>query len=185
VIQHLVEHYGYLAVFAGALLEGETVLVMGGFAAHRGLLALPWVLVLAAVGGFLGDQFFFFMGRRHGRALLSRFPSLEQSSTRVQCLLTRYDAAAIFSVRFIYGLRIAGPVLIGMSGVRPWRFVCFNLLGATVWASAIGGAGYLFGTALEVFLSDLRRYEALILILIAVCGGALWLWTLLRQRRLR
>lgn len=184
MIQQLVEQYGYLAVFLGALLEGETVLLMGSFAAHRGLLELPWVLTLAVLGGFLGDQIFFFAGRRYGRAILSRFPSLARSSARVQSLLTRYDVAAIVSVRFIYGLRLAGPVLIGMSGVHPWRFFCFNLLGAVLWALAIGGAGYLLGAALEIFLGDMRLYEAVVAILIA-CVGALWLWTDVRKRRTR
>ena len=32
----LVTQYGYAAVAVGCLLEGETVLLLAGFAAHRG-----------------------------------------------------------------------------------------------------------------------------------------------------
>ena len=31
----LLEHYGYLAVFAGTFVEGESMLLLGGYAAHR------------------------------------------------------------------------------------------------------------------------------------------------------
>jgi membrane protein DedA with SNARE-associated domain len=31
--------YGYLAVFLGTLLEGETILLLGGYAAHRDISA--------------------------------------------------------------------------------------------------------------------------------------------------
>jgi membrane protein DedA with SNARE-associated domain len=34
--RQLVIDYGYLAVFIGCLLEGETILVLAGFAAHQG-----------------------------------------------------------------------------------------------------------------------------------------------------
>ena len=36
-----VQQYGLVAVAAGAILEGETVLLLAGAAAHLGLLALP------------------------------------------------------------------------------------------------------------------------------------------------
>ena len=36
MLQSLIEDYGYLAVFIGAFLEGETILVMAGFAAYQG-----------------------------------------------------------------------------------------------------------------------------------------------------
>ena len=42
--------YGYLAVFFGTLFEGEIILVAAGFAAQRGLLALPGVIAIAIVG---------------------------------------------------------------------------------------------------------------------------------------
>ena len=43
-LQSLIEHYGYFAVFLGCFLEGETVLVLAGFAAHMGYLSLPGVI---------------------------------------------------------------------------------------------------------------------------------------------
>jgi membrane protein DedA with SNARE-associated domain len=35
-LESLINTYGYLAILVGTLLEGETILVLGGFAAHRG-----------------------------------------------------------------------------------------------------------------------------------------------------
>ena len=75
----LVETYGYIAVFAGAFLEGETLLALGGLAASRGHLDFVAVTLVALLGGFLGDQFFFFLGRHRGQALLRRFPRWEAS----------------------------------------------------------------------------------------------------------
>jgi membrane protein DedA with SNARE-associated domain len=40
-LEPFVEAYGYLAVLAGTFVEGETILVLGGFAASRGYLGLP------------------------------------------------------------------------------------------------------------------------------------------------
>ena len=36
----LIASYGYYALFVGTFLEGETVLIAAGFAAHRGILDL-------------------------------------------------------------------------------------------------------------------------------------------------
>jgi membrane protein DedA with SNARE-associated domain len=100
-------------------------------------------------------------------------------------LLRRYDAALIFGVRFMYGLRIAGPIAMGVLGVSPRRFAVFNVLGAAVWAPLIGGAGYLSGHALEVWLGDLEWFEGLLVAIVA--GGAPILslahrWWLTRSR---
>ncbi|MGB7304365.1 MAG: hypothetical protein WBD13_08815 [Burkholderiaceae bacterium] len=61
----LVAQYGCWAIALGSVLEGETFLLMGGFAAHRGLLDLGAVITVAFVFSFLGDQFYFWMGRHH------------------------------------------------------------------------------------------------------------------------
>ena len=85
----LIEQYGYAAVLAGCLLEGETVLALAGLSAHRGYLALPWVIVIATFGGFIGDQFYFFLGRRFGPRLVSHYPQLQPGIARVDALLDR------------------------------------------------------------------------------------------------
>jgi membrane protein DedA with SNARE-associated domain len=146
-VPQLLADYGYLAVFAGSLLEGETILVLAGFAAHQGHLSLPWVVAVAFCGGTLGDQIFFFAGRRYGDSLLRRLPRLARNAERVNRLLLRHHAGLIVGVRFMYGMRIIGPIVIGMSQVSARRFLLFNLLGAALWSVAVAGVGFFFGHA--------------------------------------
>jgi membrane protein DedA with SNARE-associated domain len=180
-LQQLIEHYGYLAVFVGALIEGETILVMAGYLAHEGYLNLGVVMAVAAVGGFIGDQFFFTLGRYRGREIIARFPSIQVRAARVEKLVLRYQYWLIIFIRFMYGLRVAGPIFLGMAQVSPVRFAVVNLLGAMVWAVLIGGAGYVFGEAVSLFLHDAQRYEAYLLGGILVLGIAVWLY---RRHRL-
>jgi membrane protein DedA with SNARE-associated domain len=177
---NLIQTYGYLAVAVGCLLEGETLLALAGFAAHSGHLGLPQVIVIAAVAGFAGDQFFFWLGRRHGGAVLQRWPSVAARAERVHALIERYHEWVIVGVRFAYGLRIAGPILIGTSAVPAWRFALFNAIGAALWAPAIALSGWFFGHLIEVFLGDLRRIEQWGLLALVGVGIALWWW---RRRR--
>ncbi|MGJ7610051.1 MULTISPECIES: DedA family protein [unclassified Variovorax] len=155
----LLADYGYLAVFVGSLLEGETVLVLAGFAAHQGYLFFPWVVAVAFCGGTLGDQIFFFIGRRYGHALLRRLPRLADRAGRIDRLLLRHHAALIVGVRFMYGLRIVGPIVIGMSQVPARRFLLFNMIGAAIWAPLVAGAGFLFGRTMQGLFEGLERYE--------------------------
>lgn len=166
----LLSQYGYAAVFIGSLIEGETILILAGFAAHQGYLSFPLVVALAFCGGAIGDQFFFFLGRKYGQTLLGRFPRLKPHVDTVNKLIVRFHSAVIIMVRFMYGLRVAGPVAIGASGVRVWRFIVFNLLGAALWALTIGGAGYLFGHTLGWLFTDVKRYEELALVVLAAAG---------------
>lgn len=119
----------------------------------------------------LGDQIFFFVGWRYGAALLRRLPSLPPGAQRVNRLLMRYQAWLIIGVRFMYGLRIVGPIAIGMSDVSARRFLHFNVIGAAIWAALVARAGYLFGHTLKWFIVDLERYEGFALLLtIAIAG---------------
>ena len=181
-VSDLVAQYGYLAVAAGAFLEGETVLVLAGFAAHQGYLSFFWVVALALCAGALGDQTCFFLGRRYGGALLRRFPQLSPGVQRVDRLLQRYHAWLIVGVRFMYGLRLVGPIAIGISGFPAWRFVLFNLLGAAIWAPLIAGAGFLFGSTLELLFDDIKHFEELALLAIVAIAAVVGLWHRLRRR---
>jgi membrane protein DedA with SNARE-associated domain len=151
--------YGYPATLAGALFEGETVLVLGGLFAHRGVLDLPWVIALGALGGAAGDIVYFAMGRRYGAQLLARFPKYEPAAERVHAMIRRHPELSIFGIRFLYGLRTVGPAIIGSSAV-PWlRFLFLNALGALVWSTCWVGAGYVLGEAAQRLLGRMMHVE--------------------------
>jgi len=155
----LIAAYGYWVIFIGCLLEGETVLILGGMAAHQGSLQWPQVIGWATLGGILGDQLLFWTGRYGGARLLPRLKRHQAAIERVQGLIQRYPSTSVFAVRFLYGMRLVGPMVIGASGLAPWRFALLNVLGAAVWAILFVSAGYWAGEALQHFLGDLKPYR--------------------------
>jgi membrane protein DedA with SNARE-associated domain len=169
-LAQLLSEYGYLAVFIGCLLEGETILLLAGFAAHQGYLSLWTTLWIAFIGATIGDQCFFWIGRRWGQELLQRIPKAATRVQRVKTLLQRHHALIIVGIRFMYGLRILGPIVIGASDVPVWRLATFNVLGAAIWAPLIGGLGYAFGHALELLVNSVEQVELVALILIIAVG---------------
>jgi membrane protein DedA with SNARE-associated domain len=178
----LVQSYGYLAVFIGAFLEGETIVALGGFAAFRGHLELWIVIVVALVAGFLGDQFYFFLGRYKGQDLLAKRPEWQARAHRFDELLARYHTPLIVAIRFMYGFRIIGPVMLGMGRVESWKFVVFNFIGACIWAPLIAGLGFLFGQAIEALMKDIKQFEIGAAILVAISIGTWLIWRH-RQRK--
>ncbi len=176
----LIETHGYWLLAIGCLLEGETILILAGFAAFRGHLDPLAVVLIATTAGFTGDQFYFWLGRRHGNAVLARWPKVAAQSERLQRLMDRYHAVVIIGVRFAYGLRIAGPVLIGMSSISRLKFALFNALGALLWAMLIGGIGWVFGETAKAILGHIKHVEGWLLLGLAVASLLLW-W--IRSRR--
>jgi membrane protein DedA with SNARE-associated domain len=181
----LIHQYGYAALFLGAFLEGETVLLLAGLAAHRGYLSLDAVIALAAIAGFLGDQFYFLLGREFGPRLGARFPSITAARLRLYGMFSGRELVLAFMVRFVYGVRIAGPVAMGMSRISALRFAAGNFAGALVWACAFAAMGYFWGVGLERFLGSAAAYEALAAVLIVLAGGAAWFVSYRRGRRPR
>ncbi|MGB8857349.1 MAG: DedA family protein [Burkholderiales bacterium] len=184
-LTELIQSYGYIAVFVGTFLEGETILLLAGFAAHRGYLSLPGVMAIACLASFMGDQLYFFLGRRYGNRLTGRFPGLNKRVERFRKLLDLYHVPVILSLRFLYGLRIAGPIALGMTDVSWLRYLILNLLGAVVWAILIAGLGYVFGNAMTLLLGELRQYEGRAFLTLSIGGIMVWLVYIIREWRKR
>jgi membrane protein DedA with SNARE-associated domain len=181
-LEELILTYGYAAVAIGSFIEGETVLVLGGFAANRGYLELPWVIVTAFLGALFGDQLYFYLGRIKGRSAIEKHPHWKTKSQYALELLHKNQVWLILGFRFIYGMRIVTPFLIGASNVSPIRFLVLNIIGASLWSVTIGVLGYLFGGALEIILGDIKRYELLVFFMLALIGAAIWLIRIRKNR---
>jgi len=181
-MDEVVASLGYVAILVGTFLEGESVLALGGVAASYGYLSFPRVVAVAVLGAFAGDQAAFYFGRRLGPAILARNPKLAAKAVRVQALVRRWDALAVIALRFMYGMRIAGPIVIGTCGISPWRLAFFNFIGALIWAPVITGIGYLAGQALEHWIGRLQHVQIALLMLVALVVVA---WTLVHFLRRR
>ena len=182
-LESIVEHYGYLAIFVGTFLEGETIVILAGFLSHRGYLNLEWVIASAFIGTYAGDQLFYYIGKWRGHRILAKRPHWQLRSQKVFDLLNRHQVLVILGFRFLYGLRTVTPFLIGMSGVRPLRYLLLNGLGALVWAIAIGALGFVLGQTVELFLQHVKRYELTILIVIILLASSYWLYRWLSEQR--
>lgn len=180
-IEEFISAYGYLAVAVGTFFEGETVLVIGGFAAYRGYLELPWVIVAAFIGTWLADQFYFHIGQAGGQRLLDKRPAWKAKSRRVFYLLERYEVWFIIGYRVMYGLRTVTPVIMGASNISALRFLLLDAVGVALWAGVVGTLGYLFGSTLEVIIRDARQYEWVVLVVLVLLGIAFWLYRRKKQ----
>ncbi|MGE5616379.1 MAG: DedA family protein [Bacillota bacterium] len=183
ILAQLLDSYGYLAVAIGSFLEGETILAAAGLAAYREYLDFRIVVIIAALSGFAGDELYFFLGRYKGGAILARYPQALERAHRFDALLARWHAPLIVLIRFMYGFRIVGPVLLGMGRVPAWKFVLFNFIGAAIWAPLIAGIGYVFGEVVQSVLHDVKRIEVWLFLAILLAGLTLGLVHLRRMRR--
>ncbi len=177
-LESVIAQYGYWALIVGTALEGETILVVAGYLAHRGYLQLPLVIAAATFGTFVGDQVFFQLGRQSGEAFLARRPHWQARADRVRRLLDRHRIAVVMGFRFMYGIRTVSPFVIGMSGFSRKLFMLLNAASAALWAIVIGCAGYVFGRVLENMLDNAKHLEGLALLGIVGCGLAIWIWHL-------
>lgn len=183
-IPFLIHHYGYLAVAVGSFFEGEAILLAGSVAAYHGHLLLPVVLLLGALFSFLGDQPYFFGGRRYGPAILARYPSLGSRKDRIDKMLEKHHVLLVLSLRFLYGLRIAGLVALGMSRMSPARFLALDFIGALIWASAVTLTGLGLGRLLDQILAALGHEAGEMSLLLALVIGSSLLIIVSRRRRL-
>ncbi|EEH5640333.1 DedA family protein [Salmonella enterica] len=178
-INTLITHYGYAALVIGSMAEGETVTLLGGVAVHQGLLKFPLVAAAVALGGMMGDQLLYLLGRCYGGKILRRFPRYHTKIRRAQKMIQRHPYLFVIGTRFMYGFRVVGPLLIGASRLPPKIFLPLNIVGALIWALLFTTLGYLGGEVIAPWLHDLDQHLRhgvwLILAIVLVVGVRWWL----------
>ena len=170
-----IAQYGLIAILVGAALEGETVAMIGGMSAHRGLFALPAVWAAVMFGTVISDQGFYYAGRLlRDRPWVRKMRSTARFA-RAQSLFERHPQKFILLFRFLYGLRTVSPLLVGTTGFPPLRFAILNLVAAILWSTLFVGLGYAFGLGIERLYDQMPSFgDWLPYLLIPVGVGFLW-----------
>lgn len=176
----LVAVWGVPALVLGGLLEGDTIGILGGAAAHRGVFGF-WEAALAlGSGAALADQGWFQAARRgRGNRVIQRL-SKGAAAERLLALIGRRPVIAVAAFRFVPGMRTVGPVVLGMSEVPARVYVPVNLLAVAVWATLVTGIGYGGSHLLQRVIGELALHLHLA-ILLALCLAVWGIVTLKRR----
>ena len=160
-IQDVLGRWGYLVIFAAMLLEnaglplpGETVTLLGGYAAGSGQLNILGVMGAAAGGAVLGDNIGYWVGRRLGWGLILKVGRwLGQSPAQLEKLrdqFLRHAGKSVLLGRFVAVLRVVAGPMAGAVGMPYPKFLLCNVVGATLWATIMVSLAWLGGRWIPV-----------------------------------
>ena len=170
-LQTLLGRWGYLVIFAGMLLEnaglplpGETITLLGGYAAGSGQLNLFGVMAAAVTGAVLGDNIGYWLGRRSGWSLICKVGGwLRQKPEQLEELraqFLRHAGLSVFLGRFIAVLRVLAGPLAGAVHMPYRRFLICNMAGALLWAITTVSLAWLGGRWIPMELMLQRVADA-------------------------
>ncbi|WP_139852809.1 DedA family protein [Acinetobacter pullicarnis] len=169
----LLQQYGYIAVFIGTIFEGETVLVLGAYAVQQHILNF-WLLVLvAAMGGFIGDQSYYQIGAKYGRAFIDNKPKLKQKFEQASIFIDRYPYLTILFMRFAWGLRTILPMSVGIRHFPRLKFIAVNLLACFLWAFVVVSVGIQISHWLHRIWRNLLPYHEAFYVTVAAVATLL------------
>jgi membrane protein DedA with SNARE-associated domain len=163
LISHLLQSYGYLAVFlfvglesVGLPLPGETTLIAAAlFAGSTHHLNIVAVAAVAAVAAIAGDNGGYWLGKHGGARLVRRYGrwvGLDAGTLKVgRYLFDRHGGTVVFAGRFVTVLRTSAAFFAGLTGMRRSRFIVANAAGALLWSAGWAAGAYFLGSAATRF----------------------------------
>jgi membrane-associated protein len=130
-------------------LPSESAAIVAGIQAARGQLTLGWVIAIAALGAFIGDNTSYALGRWLGRPVQQRLFAGEKARRRLEWanqFLEERGSYVLIVARFVPGGRTATTFTAGLVRL-PWlrRFVPYIAIAAVLWGLYTVLLGYLGG----------------------------------------
>ena len=175
--------HGYLVIFLGAALDnfglpssGDIVLFAGGFFANNGDAALPLVMLSGFAGALVSDNSVYWIGRIGGRPLIHRILKLrfvhflinEKSLEKVERYFESHGGKTVFVGRFGPGLRSMTPLFAGVTRMKYYRFIPYNVAAGFVWAVVYSLIGYVFGQYWNELIAVARSFGFSVVALVAL-----------------
>jgi len=179
----MLQTYKYSIVIAGALLEGEMVLILAGAAAYHGYMTLHYVMLISFLGALLHDTTLFFIGRFFGQKILNRPSRWQSGITKIVKLIQKYDRYFIMSFRFIYGIRTLTPIVVGAGTITFRRYFSLVAISAAAWAIIVSYAGYSFALAFESIIAHFEKIQKYLAAGLVLLIGGLYFYFKKRKKK--
>ena len=170
---YLLKTYGYIILFAWSILEGELGLLMAGLMSHEGSMNLYMAIFIAGLGGFAGDQIYFYIGRFNKAYVHRNFKGQRRKFALAHLLLNKYGWPIIFVQRYMYGMRTIIPISIGLTRYSAKTFAFINLISAWCWAAITIVPTWYFGEQILDVLKWVKAHWYFALPFAVIFGGAI------------
>jgi len=170
-----------LAVFAEQLclpIPSVIFLMAAGALSANGEMRIDIIVLVSMIGCLAADGLWFWLGRRWGSQtlrLLSRFTANPRKcSENAHEKFRRYGPPVLCVAKFVPGLNLVMPPLVGAEGVAPTGFLALDTLGAFLWSGLYVGLGYAFSNQLDVAIGWVKHFG---IIVGAVVGFSIGVYT--------
>lgn len=183
----LVTTFVETAFFVGLLIPAEATVIVASVLAVSGEFSLRSVFLATFVGGFLGDQTGYLLGRFAGNRVVARegliarlWHKYEPAAAK---LFRRHAALSVSMARFISFVRTLMPWFAGMSEMRWGRFAAYDFIGVLGWAAASVAVGFVAGESWRVVAARLGVVSAYIVAAIVLLALLLTMRSKRRERK--
>ena len=158
ILIELMKEYGYIILYCWSILEGESGLIMAGLLTHTGDMNLYISIFVAGLGGFTGDQIYFYIGRYNKKYVHKKFKNQRRKFAFAHLLLKKYGWPIIFAQRYMYGMRTIIPIAIGLTRYNAKTFAFINILSAWTWGAITIIPVWYFGEEILSVLKVAKEY---------------------------
>src|SRR6201996_8221287 len=159
-VSYYLVHTTYPIVFVAVLarqlclpIPGVLFLLSGGALAGSGKLSYTGILLAAVLGCVLADLVWFEAGRLRGKRVLRLLCVLTTDPSfcirRGREIFAKRGLRLLLIAKFVPGLDGICPPLAGMLGASRAAFLVHDAGGASLWAGAYIGCGFIFARQLD------------------------------------
>jgi membrane protein DedA with SNARE-associated domain len=174
ILIEYMKEYSYIILYLWSILEGESGLIMAGIFSHTGDMNLYLSILIAGLGGFSGDQIYFYIGRFNKKYVQKKFVNQRRKFALAHLLLKKYGWPIIFIQRYMYGMRTIIPISIGLTRYDSKKFAIINLFSALCWATITIVPAWYFGEDIIQILQLAKQYWYLAIPLALIVGSGIY-----------
>ena len=185
-------YYGMFAIIfietAGLfpILPGDSLLVVAGIYAARGIFN-PWLLLALLIpAAIAGDAVAYFVGRKVGPALFNKPESRlfkPKYARAAHEFYEKHGGKAIIIARFVPIVRTYVPVIAGVGQMPYKRFGAYNVVGGAAWVTSMIAVGYFLGELAAAHGFPLDKHLEKVIIVVVFLSLVPGIVSYLKNRR--
>ena len=142
-------HYKYLFLFIATTIEGFNSIILAGFLASLGSVAIIPAVIVCIFGDFLNGWLWYIVGYFGGAKPIDKWGRKDPKSRKVietvERYFHRYSGRAIIFTKLTWSLTIATMIMAGSLKYNFRKFSYYNFIGGLGWVAITFTVGYIFG----------------------------------------